>query len=226
MEKRIRTGKTLKIGGEDREKLRQEKLRERFQFEKGRMGGYELIFPSNDETRNKDYENFIQKANDLWDDFTTGGKSKKAKEGLEKKTTMVNQRNNPKLNTQSTLKDTLVQKKKNEIQISTSIKEKISLPHNDSSNKNSAREIFKNNNSLSTKPSEANNSQKITDQEKFSERINDVLIESLHQDTSPVIEKTIFDQYTKEGKLTNGIYFNSLNASIKNRDSLSLKQIH
>jgi hypothetical protein len=62
------------------------------------MGGYELIFPSNDETRNKDYENFIQKANDLWDDFTTGGKSKKAKEGLEKKTTLINQRKNQVLN--------------------------------------------------------------------------------------------------------------------------------
>ena len=46
MEKRIRTGKTQKIGGEDREKLRQEKLKERFEYEKDRMGGYELIFPS------------------------------------------------------------------------------------------------------------------------------------------------------------------------------------
>ncbi len=90
MEKRIRTGKTMKIGGEDREKLRQEKLKERFEFEKNRMGGYELIFPSSNEERNKDYENFIQKANDLWDDFTTGGKSKKAKELLEKKNTFTN----------------------------------------------------------------------------------------------------------------------------------------
>lgn len=45
MEKRILTGKTLKIGGEDKEKLRQEKLKERHDFEKDRMGGYELIFP-------------------------------------------------------------------------------------------------------------------------------------------------------------------------------------
>lgn len=54
------------------------------------MGGYELIYPCENEERNKDYENFIQKANDLWDDFTTGGKSKKAKELLEKKNTIVN----------------------------------------------------------------------------------------------------------------------------------------
>lgn len=77
MEKRILTGKTTKVGGEDREKLRQEKLRERYEFERDRMGGYELIFPSSDENRNKDYESFIQKANDLWDDFTTGGKAKR-----------------------------------------------------------------------------------------------------------------------------------------------------
>jgi len=42
------------------------------------MGGYELIYPSQNEEKNKQYESFIQKANDLWDDFTTGGKSKKA----------------------------------------------------------------------------------------------------------------------------------------------------
>jgi len=59
MEKRILTGKTTKVGSEDREKLRQEKLKERYEFEKDRMGGYELIFPSSDENRNKDYESFI-----------------------------------------------------------------------------------------------------------------------------------------------------------------------
>ena len=45
MEIRIRTGKHPKIGGEDREKLREDKLKERFDFEKGRERGYELIFP-------------------------------------------------------------------------------------------------------------------------------------------------------------------------------------
>lgn len=82
MQKRILTGKTCKIGGEDKEKLRQEKLDERFEFEKHRMGGYELIFPSTDESVNHKYDGFIQKANDLWDDFTTGGKSKKGRESV------------------------------------------------------------------------------------------------------------------------------------------------
>ena len=36
MEVRIRTGKTTKIGGEERERLRAEKIKERFEFEKGR----------------------------------------------------------------------------------------------------------------------------------------------------------------------------------------------
>lgn len=44
------------------------------------MGGYELIYPSKDEERNKEYENLIQTANNLWDEFTTGNKNKKFKE--------------------------------------------------------------------------------------------------------------------------------------------------
>lgn len=66
------------------------------------MGGYELIFPCKDQEKNKEYESFIQKANDLWDDFTTGGKSKKAKEVPNEKKN-VNQRNANKITTQSTI---------------------------------------------------------------------------------------------------------------------------
>lgn len=49
-------------------------------YENGKMGGYERIFPCKDENMNKKYEEFIVKANELWDDFTTGGKNKKVKE--------------------------------------------------------------------------------------------------------------------------------------------------
>lgn len=80
MNKRMYSGKIQKLGAEEREKLRQEKLAERYEFEKTRMGGYELIFPCQDEEKNKKYEEFIQKANFLWDEFTTGNKSKKFKE--------------------------------------------------------------------------------------------------------------------------------------------------
>lgn len=45
MERRILTGKTSKVGVEDREKLRAARIAERARFEKTRTGGYELIFP-------------------------------------------------------------------------------------------------------------------------------------------------------------------------------------
>jgi hypothetical protein len=56
MEKRIRTGKTLKINVEDREKLKAMRFKERIEFEKSRTGGYELIFPSDDPEQNLLYE--------------------------------------------------------------------------------------------------------------------------------------------------------------------------
>lgn len=36
-----------------------------------------MIFPSDNDDQNKLYETFVHKANELWDDFTTGGRSKK-----------------------------------------------------------------------------------------------------------------------------------------------------
>jgi hypothetical protein len=45
MEKRILTGKTLKLSPEERERLKLEKQKQRYEFEKTRMGGYELIYP-------------------------------------------------------------------------------------------------------------------------------------------------------------------------------------
>ena len=93
MERRIRTGKTSKVNLEDKEKQRQIKLKERYEFERGREGGYELIFPNekNDEM-NRLYEHFIVKANELWDDFTTG----KGKKGVPT--------HEPPLSKQSTMK--------------------------------------------------------------------------------------------------------------------------
>jgi hypothetical protein len=57
-------------------------LKERFEYEAGRTGGYELIYPIPGQSpeileKNKLYESFIQKANDLWDEFTTGRKAGK-----------------------------------------------------------------------------------------------------------------------------------------------------
>lgn len=64
MERRIRTGKTSKVNVDDKEKLRQIKLKERYEFEKGREGGYELIYPNEkNPDMNKLYEHFIVGAN-------------------------------------------------------------------------------------------------------------------------------------------------------------------
>jgi hypothetical protein len=44
----------------------------------GSGNNYELIFPPLfDEEKNKKYEILLQKANDIWDEFTTGAKGRK-----------------------------------------------------------------------------------------------------------------------------------------------------
>ena len=92
IERRIRTGKTSKVNIEDKEKLRQARLKERYDFERGRTGGYELIFPNEkDEEVNKKYEQFVVKANELWDDFTTGKVKKQPNEGLMSKQGTIKQ---------------------------------------------------------------------------------------------------------------------------------------
>ena len=58
---------------------------ERSAFEKDRAGGYELIYPNEEDPEvNKRYELFLQKANELWDDFTTGSKHKPQKQVVPK----------------------------------------------------------------------------------------------------------------------------------------------
>ena len=72
MKARILTGKQSKIDPEEKAKRREEKLQERFEYEAKRKGRFELIYPWPDEERNQLYSSFIVKANDLWDEFTTG----------------------------------------------------------------------------------------------------------------------------------------------------------
>lgn len=47
-------------------------LNKRYKYESTRMGGYELIYPSSSDELNQVYEMLINKANDIWDEFTTG----------------------------------------------------------------------------------------------------------------------------------------------------------
>jgi Tubulin-tyrosine ligase family len=69
---RILTGKINKISSEDKDKLKQQKLEERFKFESTRTRGYELIYPSANKDKNLLYNKLIEKSNEIWDDFTTG----------------------------------------------------------------------------------------------------------------------------------------------------------
>lgn len=36
------------------------------------MAGYELIFPTSNQTKNQNYEMLIKKANEIWDDYNIG----------------------------------------------------------------------------------------------------------------------------------------------------------
>ena len=65
-EKRIYQGRTNKsnLSNFERRKLKDERLKERYDFERGREGGYELIFPVPEHIpgateKNKKYESFL-----------------------------------------------------------------------------------------------------------------------------------------------------------------------
>jgi hypothetical protein len=65
-EKRIYQGRTTKLNlsNQERKRLRDQKLKERADFELGREGGYELIYPVPDTVpgaaeKNRKYEGFI-----------------------------------------------------------------------------------------------------------------------------------------------------------------------
>ena len=85
MKARILTGKQSKIDPEEKAKIREEKLQERFEYEKTRKGQFELILPWPNEKRNELYSSFIVKANDLWDEFTTGNAKAKRQAMEEQK---------------------------------------------------------------------------------------------------------------------------------------------
>ena len=65
------------------ERLREERLgqrneRERQMLRSGAKNQYELIFPSTyEEEKNPRYQELLKRANELWDEFTTGAKGKK-----------------------------------------------------------------------------------------------------------------------------------------------------
>ena len=83
MAERILTGKLDKVDPETKKRLREERLgqrneRERQMLRSGAKNQYELIFPSTyEEEKNPRYQELLKRANELWDEFTTGAKGKK-----------------------------------------------------------------------------------------------------------------------------------------------------
>ena len=72
MQSRIRTGKHHKIEPEERARRRDEQLKARFAYEAKRTGQWELIYPWPEAARNSRYDGYVRKAQEIWDDFTTG----------------------------------------------------------------------------------------------------------------------------------------------------------
>lgn len=69
---------------EIKKQIREQLLQQRAEKEKAILAednGYELVYPSPDDSAlNDKYETLIKKANDIWDDFTTGNKQKRTRE--------------------------------------------------------------------------------------------------------------------------------------------------
>ena len=73
MASRILTGKQAKLDPEEKSRLKAEMLEARFAYEMKRKGQWELIYPwVEDEERNQEYSDYIKKAQEIWDEFTTG----------------------------------------------------------------------------------------------------------------------------------------------------------
>ena len=103
MESRILTGKQAKMEPEEKARVRAEMLRVRFAFEEKRKGQWELIYPWPEESRNEVYSGFIEKAQEIWDEFTTG-KGKRV--SMEDRRSQANS-NAQNLNRQGTSKATI-----------------------------------------------------------------------------------------------------------------------
>lgn len=106
MKNRILTGKNSKIDKEQKAAAREKALAQRFKFEETRMGDWKMIYPCDDAARNTVYEGFIKKANNLWDEFTTGKKASNKQihhEGPQNRPKPAPKRKHPPLQNTSTL---------------------------------------------------------------------------------------------------------------------------
>ena len=76
MQKRMLTGKKVKLTQEEKEERLKEVARERDTYEKANLGKFKLLFPCDDEERMMNYTELLEGAQECWEDFTTGRKRK------------------------------------------------------------------------------------------------------------------------------------------------------
>jgi tubulin polyglutamylase TTLL6/13 len=76
MQKRMLTGKKVKLTPEEREERTKENMADRDNFEKENLGKYKMIYPTKNLERMAAYEEQINAAHEDWEDFTTGQRRK------------------------------------------------------------------------------------------------------------------------------------------------------
>lgn len=77
---RVFQGKSVKLFGAERDKLKEEKVEERVLYERMKLNegsGFELIHPVLDEDKQLEYDMLIKNSQRIFDDFTTGKNKKK-----------------------------------------------------------------------------------------------------------------------------------------------------
>ena len=89
MNERILTGKIDKMDAETKNKIRKERMavrdeREMKELRVEKTNKYELLFPAFEEEEQQHYELLLKRANEIWDEFTTGAKGKKKADELKK----------------------------------------------------------------------------------------------------------------------------------------------
>lgn len=74
-QQRVITGKKLKLTHEEKQKIIENSIKERDEYENNNLGGYTKLFPFGDESE-KIYDDFIKYAQKMWEEWTGASKFK------------------------------------------------------------------------------------------------------------------------------------------------------
>ena len=76
MQKRMLTGKKVKLTQEERESKLSAIQASRDSYEKANLGKFKLIYPSEDADQMANYDKLLEASTENWEDFTTGKRRK------------------------------------------------------------------------------------------------------------------------------------------------------